>query len=452
VTNLGPATNAVVLVTNTLSSRYGQITVLQPASNYTNNGNVFVFQLGLMAPGQIVPITLDATALSAGSATTTAGVGSSNFDTNLLNNTAKSVLSIIAAQPMISNVVVKALASSAFINFNTGAAANVQVQYGLTSSYGSVSSATSPPSSNHIVLLTGLERDTNYSYNILAWVGTKLYTTNGAFATVDTLILPTSDADYAGIWSAGYTGSGIYGNYYQIANTTNVYPTASAAYIPNIPVPGQYDVSIWHPQNPEFTTNAQVYISGATNEVIVSVNQTTNGGGWQPLVNDMYFAGGVAGNATIYNDTGETNKSVVANAMRWVYDPAQDYPTNGSVPAWWATYFFGTNTAAASGASDPDGDGYSNYADYVFGTNPTNTASTLNFSLSRSGATVTVVFFPWQGGRAYQLLAASDLAAGVWTPLTNTVTVTTNGDGVFTLTQPGAASAFYRLSATVLPQ
>ena len=63
--------------------------------------------------------------------------------------------------------------------------------------------------------------------------------------------------------------------------------------------------------------------------------------------------------------------------MRWDYDPAQDYPTNGTVPAWWATYYFGTNAYAnpnASGSADADRDGYSNYAEYVFGTNPTDAA------------------------------------------------------------------------------
>ncbi|MGA2177628.1 MAG: hypothetical protein ABSH38_21850 [Verrucomicrobiota bacterium] len=452
VTNLGPSTNGTVLLTNTLSSKLGQITVLQPTNNYTVNGNVVVFNLGTLAAQQSVPITLTATALSTGSATTTAGVGSLDFDTNLANNTAQVTVTLTPTLPMISNIVVTPLASSAFIAFTTGALATAQVQYGLSTGYGSLSSVSVTPSSNHVVLLTGLARQTNYYFNILVWAGQQLFTTNGSFATVNTLILNTSDASYTGLWAASTVGNGIYGAYYQSANSTVNTETASATYTPYLPAAGKYNVSIWYPQSTNFTTNAQVHVSGEASESILGVNQTTNGGSWQPLVNDLYFASGTGGNVAIYNNTGETNKNVIANAMKWVYDPTQDYPTNGSVPAWWANYYFGPN-ATVSGSADADGDGYSNYAEYVFGTDPTDPASHLNFSVSYGpGNVVSVTFSPWQGGRAYALQSATDLSAGAWMTLTNTVTVDTNGNGVFTVTQPSPASAFYRLSAQILPQ
>ena len=166
----------------------------------------------------------------------------------------------------------------------------------------------------------------------------------------------------------------------------------------------------------------------------------------------MYFAAGSGGNVTIYNDTGNTNRSVVANAMRWLYDTNQDYPANGALPAWWANYYFGTN-ANVSGAADSDGDGYSNYAKYVLGADPTDPNSRLNFgvALCTNGA-VMVSFSPWQGGRAYQLLGAATLTDPVWTVLTNEVSVDTNGDGIFTISQPNAADGFYRLSAQIVPQ
>jgi hypothetical protein len=63
-----------------------------------------------------------------------------------------------------------------------------------------------------------------------------------------------------------------------------------------------------------------------------------------------------------------------------------------------------------------------------------------------------VVFSPWQGGRAYQLLSETNLTDPVWTVLTNEVSVDTNGEGVFTITQPSAAESFYRLSAQIVPQ
>ena len=130
----------------------------------------------------------------------------------------------------------------------------------MTPAYGSVSSVSTLASSNHIVMLTGLARDTSYYYNILSWVGGKLYTTNGTFATTSTLILNTGDAEYSGFWTASSVADGIFGTYYQSANTTNTNPTAAAAYVPKIPAASNYNVSIWHPQNTNYTTNAQVYI------------------------------------------------------------------------------------------------------------------------------------------------------------------------------------------------
>jgi hypothetical protein len=85
-------------------------------------------------------------------------------------------------------------------------------------------------------------------------------------------------------------------------------------------------------------------------------------------------------------------------------------------------------------------------------TDPTDAASHLNFSVAAgAGNSVIVTFSPWQGGRAYQLEAATNLANPAWITLTNGFTVTTNGAGVFTV-QPGNASGvFYRLSAQVIP-
>ena len=451
VTNLGPATNATVFVTNRLSANLGLISVIQPAGNYVITNNSVIFNLGPLAGQSSAPIQFTATALSPGTGINNAVVGSSNFDLNLANNSVQDSVTIIPALPLISNLVVTVESEGAFISFKTGNLATAQLQYGLSPAYGSLTSLNSSPSSNHVFLLSGLSRDTTYYFNVEVWVGQQLFTTNGQFTTSTSLILNTADAGYNGLWSAVTVGTGIYGSYYQSANTVaSGAATASATYTPQIAIPGLYNVSIWYPESAIFTTNARVNVSGATNELVLGVNQTTNGGGWWPLANDLYFAAGTGGNVTIYNNTGEAGRSVVANAMMWVYDPAQDHTAVGTVPGWWANYFFGLG-AVVDGSADPDGDGYSNYAEYVFGTNPLDPTSYLRFSvIPGPDGVVSVTFSPFQGGRAYQLQTATDLSTGTWATVTNSVSVNTNGNGVFTLTQPNASGSFYRLSAQVL--
>jgi uncharacterized repeat protein (TIGR01451 family) len=453
ISNFGPSTNGDVLVTNTLSANLGSITVLQPATNYTIIQGQVIFNLGALYAGQIVPITLTAIPTRTGTGINTVDLGSQNFDTNLANNSSQATVTITPTLPMISNLVVTPLASSAFIVWDTGAAATAQVQYGTTPNYDSYSAVSATPTTHHVVLLTGLTQGTNYDFEVLSWVGQKLYTTNGSFTVTNTLILGTPDAKYTGLWTKGTVAAGIYGTYYQFSTTTVSDPTAWALYDPYIPASGLYNVYIWYPQDPTFTTNAQVYVHGGTNDFVVSVNETAHGGAWQPLATNLYLASGTNGNVTIYNDTGDTNKYLVANAMMWVYNAAQDYSTNGAVPAWWANFYFGANANGyVNGAADADGDGYSNFAEYVFGTDPTNAMSYLNFSMTPVSSNVlAVTFSPWQGGRTYQLEAAATLTNAVWTTLTNGYTVGTNGSGTFTVTQTNSSSFFYRLSAQITP-
>jgi len=453
VTNLGPATNGAVLVTNTFSANLGSIAVLPPATNYTISNDVLVINLGTLNTGQTVPVTVTAIPTSPGVGASAAMVGSLDFDTNFGNNTANAIVTITPTLPIINNLVVTPMASSAIISWATVFPATDQVQYGSTPSYSHFSTVSSMASTQHVALLTGLTAGTNYDFEVLSWVGSTLYTTNGTFSTTNALILNTVDAKYTGNWTAASVATGIYGTYYQYSTTTDSNPTAWAFYDPYIPASGLYNVYIWYPQNHTFTTNAQVHVTGATNEFILSLNQTVNGGNWQSLATNMYFAAGTNGSVILYNNTGDTNKYLVANAMMWVYNAAQDYSSSGAVPAWWANFYFGTNVnGLISGSADPDSDGYSNYAEYVFGTDPTDATSRLSFTVSPdSSNTVAVTFSPCQSGRAYQLEAATNLASPLWTTLTNGFRSNTNGSATFTVTQTNAAAAFYRLSAQIIP-
>jgi hypothetical protein len=169
------------------------------------------------------------------------------------------------------------------------------------------------------------------------------------------------------------------------------------------------------------------------------------GGHWEPLGANVNFAEGT-GTVQIQNNTGETGKRVVANAMKFAYTLGQDKPADGSVPAWWSVYYLGTNSA--SGSADADGDGYSNYQEYVLGTTPGDSGSTLTFTATKTNNTEVIVFAPYQGGRVYQLQYRPDLDSP-WTTLPNTATVDANGNGVFTLNP--ALNGFLRLQVSLAP-
>jgi uncharacterized delta-60 repeat protein len=391
----------------------------------------------------------------------------------LINTNAAYLESPSNAAVVISNVVtsttkivpspitVYAYASSAFLTWTTPVLATVQVAYGLTTNFGNLTSL-SGPSTNHVVELTGLSRDATYYYNAVSWFDVASnpppYATNGSFATVDTLILTSDQAYKDGPWLPGSIAiTNGYGSTYDVADTTPLNnPTAYATYSPNILTPGFYNVASWYPTNVSFSTNTPVTINGTTNIVNEGLNQTThvtvNGQSWQPIGSNIFFATGTNGNVVIENDTGETNKFVVANAVMWSYVDSQDYPasTNGTVPAWWSAFY--TNSPAAN----------TNYADYVFGLSPNDPTSTLTFGAGAAVSNVITAYFsPYLGGRIYQLQTSTNLANPQWLTLTNLPSISTTaftnsagsiftngtGYGVFTVSQPSGTIIFYRLAA-----
>ena len=179
------------------------------------------------------------------------------------------------------------------------------------------------------------------------------------------------------------------------------------------------------------------------------INETATGGSWRLLVAGVPFAVGTNGYVRLGNGSGETGRVVIADAVKLVYSAGQDLPVNNTPPAWWTSYYFGTNVV--NGSSDTDEDGYGAYAEYVIGTDPTDATSHLrvNAQPAADGSGVQVIVSPYyfNAGRQYQLQSRSGLLGGEWTNLPlMPVTTDANGNGVLTVTNVAGSQNFLRVS------
>jgi hypothetical protein len=91
---------------------------------------------------------------------------------------------------------------------------------------------------------------------------------------------------------------------------------------------------------------------------------------------------------------------------------------HNSISDAWEMYYFGVVSTNRTQNTDTDGDGMTDYAEFIAGTNPTNAASNLKF-LSASLQTNRLVKFQWSAipGRIYQVQTSTNLQA--WSPLTD---------------------------------
>jgi rhamnogalacturonan endolyase len=369
------------------------------------------------------------------------------WDTSTLSVNGR--ISVIATNPpLFSGVAADGRVTSAIISWSTSSNTTSQVEYGSTTNTSLLSPLDSQLVSTHAVLLTGLTPDTNYFFRARAQSGANIFRSSQfSFNTSGNLIVDNPDATYSGNWIVGTSATDKYGSYYQYAAAIfDASPSAQATYTPNLPTDGIYDVYIWYPAGSNRATNTPVTLFGANAVIEAAVDQTTNGGSWQRLAPSMFFTAGTGGFAVIGNNSGDTNTIVMADAMRWSYNLGQDHPTDGTVPDWWAEFYFGSSV---DGAADPDGDGMSNYAEYVTGTDPTDAASHLQMNVTRAGADIQIAFNPFLSGRVYELQTTPNLNNGLWAALPN-LPVANGGDAAFTVTNAPAAS-FYRIAVRLAP-
>jgi GH25 family lysozyme M1 (1,4-beta-N-acetylmuramidase) len=375
--------------------------------------------------------------------------GQYSVDVSGPTDTVTSSNALLTVIPMISNVLVVPRSSSAIITWNTATNASGQAMYSLDTSYSSVLPVVPTLTTQHSALLVGLQSSMTYNYQLVSSNSPYGGMFTGSFSTEPTLIVQASQAMYSGIWTIASAAPDKYSPYYEYAASVSGSDSATAFFRPNIVTPGKYDVYLWYSVGSNRSQGAPVTVGYQGGSVENFIDETTNGGSWQLLVAGVPFAVGTNGYVRLGNGSGESGKVVIADAVKLVYSAGQDLPANNSPPSWWLSYYFGTNSVDPS--QDSDGDRYSALAEYVIGTDPTDSTSYLHVrgQSTPDGSGVQVIFSPYyfNSGRQYQLQSRPSVTNGVWTNLPlSPVTTNSNGEGVLTATNLVGSQNFLRVS------
>lgn len=118
----------------------------------------------------------------------------------------------------------------------------------------------------------------------------------------------------------------------------------------------------------------------------------------------------------------------------------------------WQVQFFGPENPMAQATRDPDGDGVSNFFEFVAGVSPVDPASRFQLRLERVPGQPTqkrIVFSPRLPDRTYTVEFRTSLGSGTWQPLPGTPpTADTGNERTVTDTAAAAATRFYRVQVS----
>ncbi|MFZ4394357.1 MAG: choice-of-anchor Q domain-containing protein [Kiritimatiellia bacterium] len=161
---------------------------------------------------------------------------------------------------------------------------------------------------------------------------------------------------------------------------------------------------------------------------------------WNLRVSHAGYATNVVTNAVF----GASRGSVLN--MGTIYLVPLDADADGLPDTWEQTYFPGVG---ASPTNDADGDGLSNLAEYLAGTNPTNALDGLSVTniLVSAGGTVALA---WNvsPGRGYRVDATTNLSGSYWSPTGGVWTAAYGSSSMCWTSSPTAGPCFYRVAIT----
>jgi hypothetical protein len=236
-----------------------------------------------------------------------------------------------AGDAFLANVSVSAGLMEAVVSWQTPAPATAQLEYGPAPNATTLSPFDGVLGTNHSISVAGLGKDTDYVFRVISQAGTNEYRSSlRSFRTAGEVIVDNQAASFSGGWSLGSSATDKYSVDYQYAGTVSGAATATAAFVPQITTPGYYDVFVWYPAGGNRSASAPFEVVYDGGSVVVRVNQTASGGDWRLLAGNKHFVSGANGLVRLANNTGESSKVVVADAVRWAYTAGQE-PAPGMV-------------------------------------------------------------------------------------------------------------------------
>ena len=231
-------------------------------------------------------------------------------------------------------------------------AATLRVVFTITTTAGAGGSVARDPDQatyryNETVTLTALPAA---GYGFVGWNGDIEGTNASVTMTVKSnktatayfmyapeFIVDNPQATYVGPWTIGSASADKYGSTYHYAGTAGAQSTSEAFFTPVLPTAGKYNVSINSPGGTTRTTNAQLSIVYSGGTSTLNLNQTTQNSTvtWRRLASAVNFAEGSSGYVHLANNTTETNKLVVADAVKFSLIIAPSFvvqPQSATVP------------------------------------------------------------------------------------------------------------------------
>jgi serine/threonine protein kinase len=134
------------------------------------------------------------------------------------------------------------------------------------------------------------------------------------------IIIDSPQARYTGNWLSGNISPEKHGLTYRYARTIGSAdtPTATATFTPDLPATGEYHVDVWYSKGDKRSLRAKYQIVYAEGSVEVLLDQNKNSARWVRIGRALKFANGTNGFVRLRNDTGELDKLVIADAVRFL--------------------------------------------------------------------------------------------------------------------------------------